>query len=323
MKKIVIILTMLVPLFFTFGCGKAPEKRTAHLGNVDYAHSWEGAGYMSEDAEASYSTPEAYRDVSNLFGNARVQSASNQSASSGLPESSLFADLPDTERKLVKRANVSFRVDNLEKADATVTSLLETFNGYSATTTISENSHFYSLRIPAPQYDVFLTEMNGIGRLTNRSESTEDVTLHYYDLESRLGSKRELLRTYQSYLRRANNMEEILAVEAQISNLQQDIESTGTQLRYLANQVNYATIGLRLYGPAAAVSYQHESFGDKIKQLFGGFGGFLSTVAIILLGIVVYGIPSLAIAILLFWLLFGRIGLLKKLWRLVMVKKQG
>ena len=322
MKKIVIILTMLVPMFFYFGCGKAPEKRTAHLGNVDYAHSWEGAGYMSEDAEASYYAP-AYREVSNLFGNARVQSASVQSTPSGLPESGLSADLPDTERKLVKRANVSLRVDNLEKADATVTSLLETFNGYSATTTISENSHFYSLRIPAHQYDVFLTEMNGIGKLTHRSESTEDVTLRYYDLESRLGSKRELLRTYQSYLRRANNMEEILAVEAQISNLQQDIESTGTQLRYLANQVNYATIELRLHGPAAAASYQHESFGDKIKQLFGGFGGFLSTVAIILLGIVVYGIPSLAIAILLFWLLFGRIGLLKKLWQLVMVKKQG
>jgi hypothetical protein len=37
---------------------------------------------------------------------------------------------------------------------------------------------------------------------------------------------------------------------------------------------------------------------------------------VVLVGIVIYGIPVILGAALLFWLLFGRIGLLKKLWRL-------
>lgn len=315
MKMRVIILTMLVALFLAVGCGRKAEPQYAALSKVAYedasaSYSWEGAGFMPE--EVSYGRAQQARTTSGRGFNV------NNDADSGIS-----AELPDAERKLVKSASVSIRVENLEKADTSVNSLLESFNGYSASTSISENSHYYSLRIPAPRYDIFLSEMNGMGRITHRSESVEDVTLRYYDLEGRLNSKRELLRTFQSYLRRANNMEEILKVEAQISNLQQEIESIGTQLLYLANQIDYATIELRLHGPAAATPYQHETFGEKIKQLFGGFGSFLSSVAVILLGFVVYGIPSLAIAVLLFWLLFGRIGLLKKLWKLVMVKKQG
>jgi hypothetical protein len=40
-----------------------------------------------------------------------------------------------------------------------------------------------------------------------------------------------------------------------------------------------------------------------------------------LLGIVIYGTPSVLLTILLYWLLLGKIGLLKKLWRLAGGKK--
>jgi len=59
------------------------------------------------------------------------------------------------------------------------------------------------------------------------------------------------------------------------------------------------------------------TFGERVKQLFGGFGGFLSTVAMVLIGIVIYGIPILVLLGLLFFLLFGKVGLAKKLWRLI------
>jgi uncharacterized coiled-coil protein SlyX len=159
--------------------------------------------------------------------------------------------------------------------------------------------------------------MNGMGRLLNRHESTEDVTLRYFDLERRLATKRALLRTFQSYLGRANNIEEILAVEARIAELQFDIENTEMQLRHLANRVDYATIDLALLGPAAITPILNITLGERIKQLFNNFGNFLSTVAIIIVGFIIYGIPSLIIVGLLFWLLFGKIGLARKLWGIV------
>jgi hypothetical protein len=176
--------------------------------------------------------------------------------------------------------------------------------------------------VPSHRYDLFLTELIGIGRLIHRSENTEDVTLRYYDLEGRLETKKELLRTYQSYLGKAVNIEEILKVEAQISQLQYDIDGTGIQLRNLANSVDYATIQLNILGSAAASSSQDVTFGERIKNLFGSFGAFLSMIGLILIGIVIYCVPIFILAVFFFWLLFGRVGLLKKLRILVMGKKQ-
>jgi len=301
MKKKIIVLVLLAALF-AFGCGQKSDSIYFGSSTASRAYSSSSMSYDAMESEVQY--------MSNLYG----ESTTGGRDGSSLSEAANFSNM---ERKLVKTASIRVRVESLEKADDSLSILQEKYNAYSASTNISENSHYYSLRVPAPHYEAFLAEMNGIGRLIERYENTEDVTLRYYDLEGRLDSKKELLNTFQSYLRRANNIEEILSVEARIAELQYDIESTGTQLRHLANRVDYATIDLFLLGPVASNQYQEKTLAERIKQLFGGFSGFLSTVAVGFVGFVIYGIPSLALLILLFWVLFGRIGLAGKLWGLI------
>ncbi|MCL2443824.1 MAG: DUF4349 domain-containing protein [Treponema sp.] len=278
MKKIIVL--VLLASLLIFGCGKQSSPEVLYGGRA------QPVGMVYEESLSR--TTSAYMDMSGdspRDGRGRQASASvmNMSDSTDLGA----GDIDTFERKLVKRASIRIRVENLETADNSVASLLEKYNGYAASTSIEENSRYYSLRVPTSQYDVFLAEMDGIGRLLGRYESTDDVTLRYYDLESRLDSKRELLRTFQAYLRRANTMEEILSVEARIADLQRDIEYTGTQLRNLANMVDYSTIDLSLMGPVAMSPTRSVTLGERIKQLFGGFGNFLSTVAVVLLGFVI------------------------------------
>lgn len=255
------------------------------------------------------------------YGAARVRTEMSVSEASVIHDmlreeeaSSESSILTNTERKLVKSANIRIRVDNLETADASIDELLNKYQAYSASTNIEENSRYYSLRVPAQYYEVFLSETSGMGRLLHRYESTEDVTLRYYDLEGRLETKKELIKVFQSYLGRANSIEEILAVEARIAELQYDIDGTGIQLRNLANRVDYATIDLSLLGPVMSTPSRGLTLAERIKQLFSGFGSFLSTIAVILIGIVIYGIPIILLTVFLFWLLFGKVGLVKKLF---------
>jgi hypothetical protein len=161
-----------------------------------------------------------------------------------------------------------------------------------------------------------LAELAGIGRLLRRTENAEDVTLRYYDLEGRLAPKRELLKTYQSSPGRARNIDEIMTVESRIADLQQEIDWTGTQLRNLANLIDYSTIDLGIAGSLSVSSYSEPTLGEKLGELFGSFGDVVSSALVVLTGIIIYGIPAILILILLFWILFGRIGLIKKLWRL-------
>jgi hypothetical protein len=205
-------------------------------------------------------------------------------------------------------------VEDLAAADVSVNALMERHGAYAASTEIEENSRSYIIRIPHGAYDAFLAAMGGMGRTLYRSESAEDISLRYYDLEGRLATKQELLKTFQSYLGKAKDIEEILSVETRIADLQNEIDGTGKELRYLANLVDFATIALDLYGPVAATPYAGPTLGERIKELFSGFGDFVSTALMVLIGIVIYGIPVLLLLALLFWLCFGRIGLMKKLW---------
>jgi hypothetical protein len=225
------------------------------------------------------------------------------------------------QRKLVRRASLQIRALDLDAADKAVVVIMEKHGAYASSTNVSENSRHYTIRVPASSYDVLLSDVNGMGRLLYKNESAEDVTLHYYDLEGRLATKRELLKTYQSYLGKAKDIKEILSVEEKISELEDEIDGTGRELRNLANQVDYSTVNLEISGPVTASSYSAPTLLERLGELFGSFGEFVSTVLVILLGIVIYGVPIFLIIVLLFWILFGRIGLLKKLWRIVAGKK--
>ena len=227
----------------------------------------------------------------------------------------------DQTRKLVKRADLRIRVENTEATEKPLASLMEKYGAWSASTEINENSRGYSIRVPSPSYDALLSELAGLGRILWRTENAEDVTLRYYDLESRLATKRELLKTYQGYLGMAKDIEELMIVESRIADLQQEIDQTGTQFRNLASLVDYSTINLDIAGPVSASSYSAPTLGEKIRELFGSFGEVASSAVVILMGVIIYGLPAILILILLFWILFGRIGLLKRLWRLVAGRK--
>ena len=224
-------------------------------------------------------------------------------------------------RKLVMRADLRLRVEDPAAVEKPLADLLEKYGAWPAQAGVYENSRSYTIRVPSVSYDAMLAELAGLGRLLMRSENAEDVTLRYYDLESRLATKRELLKTYQSYLGKAANIDEIMTVESRIADLQQEIDQTGTQFRNLTNLIDYSTISVEFTGPAGASSYSEPTLKEKMSELFSSFGSVASSAMVVLMGIIIYGVPAVLIIILLFWLFFGKIGVLRKLIRLASGKK--
>jgi len=305
MKKKIFVSILVLSIILVFaGCSKAGN-------SLNDEGNYRAQGRIMNASMAYEVAPTTFRGASDMHDKIREEETFTEAA-----------NLINNERKLIKRANVTIRTENLDNADVSIKSLLQKYEAYTASTSVDENSRYYSLRVPAKYYDVFLSEMDGMGRLINRHESTEDVTLRYYDLEGRLETKKELLRTFQAYLGRANNIEEILAVEARIAELMYDIEGTGMQLRNLGNQVDYSTIDLYLLGPVTSTSISKLTLGERVKKMFSGFGGFLAGVVVVLIGIIIYGIPILIFAGIFFWLFFGRIGLAKKFWNMMKGKKK-
>lgn len=205
MKKILLGL-ILIAMLLPSGCNQAHREKQVY-GYDDYAmadsiqfsrttanSNWEGIGFSDGDAGIGQ-TPTAFRDMSAMYGKMSLEP--EYEASIVVDEfieqggDSLSAGSPnEVERKLVKRASVRIRVDNLETADTALADLLKEYEGYSASTSVDDATHSYSLRVPSQYYEIFLSGLSGLGKVLRRNETTDDVTLRYYDLEGRLATKK-------------------------------------------------------------------------------------------------------------------------------------
>jgi hypothetical protein len=283
-----------------------------------------GCARGSAAYSASYAAD--FADNAGGFGRQRMRDTPVPSQESPAEAEPMYAEGPSggeahRARKLVRDASIHLRVQDPEAAEGPLTAAMEKYGAYAASKRLFENARYYTIRVPSAFFDDFFAELAGMGKVLSRTESAEDVTIRFYDLEGRLTTKQELLKTFQSYLGKAQNIDEIMTVEKRIAELQQEIEWTGTEFRALADLVDYATVNLELTGPAAPVS--GPGLGDRVTDLFGGFGDVAATALVVLLGIVMYGFPSLLLLTIFFWLLFGRIGLVRKLWSLAAVRKTG
>jgi hypothetical protein len=218
-------------------------------------------------------------------------------------------------RKLITTGDLRVRVENLDEGAAHLSALMASYEAYASYLSVQDNQRYYSIRVPADSYKAMVDEVSPLGRVLNYSENIEDVTLRFYDLESRLETKRELLQTYRDYLAKAQSMADILDVEGKIADLQNEIDRMGTEFRTLTNQIDYATLNLTLLGPVAATSYEGDTIGERLADLFAGIGDTASTIVVVGVAILIYGIPALAVLGLLYWLLLGKVGWLRKLWK--------
>ncbi|MDR1105036.1 MAG: DUF4349 domain-containing protein [Treponema sp.] len=289
MKNAACILAAAALVLFAPGCG-----RSQNYAGEDYA-------YSSMDRAAA------------LYGDAEFSPAPGApgegAADSGAP------------RKLIMRADLRMRVEDPAASGESLRALMEKYGAYPESSTARENVRNYTIRVPREKYGAMLAELEGLGRVFYKSENAEDVTVRFYDLQGRLETKRRILETYRGYLAKAANIEEILSVEARIADLENEIDGTGRELRALAGLIDYSTVELSLTGPAAAVPRSAPSLGEQAGKLFGLFGQFASALLLVIIGFVIFGIPVILLAVLLFWLSFGRVGLIKKLLRLAAGKK--
>ena len=79
--------------------------------------------------------------------------------------------------------------------------------------------------------------MEANGNITNKSETTQDVTLQYSDLESRKKSLTVEQERIWALLEKADTLESVIALEERLSEIRYQLESMESQLRLYDNQV--------------------------------------------------------------------------------------
>ena len=109
--------------------------------------------------------------------------------------------------------------------------------------------------------------------------SAVDVGEEYYDLMTRIKTKKEVEKRYIEILRKANKITDILAVEDQIRVIREEIESKEGRLRFLKDRISLSTISLYVHQELeydAPLVDKPTFWGKVAKAAFTGWNMILS-----------------------------------------------
>lgn len=221
-------------------------------------------------------------------------------------------------RKLVYTASMTVETADTKAAEAAAVAAeaaAAAAGGYVAEKRADGDGVWLTLRVPVAALEPLMDAFAGRGRTLSRSLSAQDVTDQFFDLEGRLRNLRLLEERYRSYLAKADRLEEILAVERSLSDTMREIEWLEGSFRDLSKRIELATLSLYLK-PESAVDPSRPSLGQALARLFMGLGQAARVALLVIVGLIIYGVPGLLLAAALWWLCFGGLGLLRRLFSL-------
>ncbi|MGW0031863.1 DUF4349 domain-containing protein [Streptomyces sp. NPDC003314] len=142
------------------------------------------------------------------------------------------------------------------------------------------------LRVPQEKYDSVLAELAGTGRLLNRKADAEDVTDRVVDVQSRIATQRASVARVRELMDRADQLSDVVTLEAELSRRQADLEALLAQQSSLKDRTSLATITLQLTEKRKEqpkAEEREEGRPGFLDALAGGWNALVGVVAWILI----------------------------------------
>jgi hypothetical protein len=181
-------------------------------------------------------------------------SGGNGGTGSGEEPDGEFAPI---EQRIIKTGEVGIEVDNVPGVLAQVRALAVELGGYvggSQAGTLDQSASI-TLRVPAAQFDELITRLHEIDETKVVSEATreQDVTREIVDLEARIRNLQASEASYREFLERAEQIEDVLAVQSRLDEVRGQIEQLQAQLQTVTGQADLSTLTVRLIPRAEPV----------------------------------------------------------------------
>lgn len=163
--------------------------------------------------------------------------------------------LPE-DQKIITTLDITAQTENmdplLEQINGKIAQLggymeaQEIYNGSAYGNSYRYRNAYLTIRIPADQLDSFVALVKENANVVRQNTSTENVTLTYVGIESRITALETEQARLLELLAKAENMEDLLLIESRLTEVQAELEEYTSRLRVLDNKINYSTVHLDL-----------------------------------------------------------------------------
>lgn len=306
-KKAKIAVPLLLAVLAFSGCSDATSTSTADVASGYSSGVSSFASTTSNSADSGTSDYSYTDDVSNDS----TDNYSNDTSEVSSKASDKSVEVNDNEskssRKLIRTKSVTVETKNLDKSLEKINTAIDTFGAYVEHSTLDSPSYVseyddkrtytMTIRVPEDKLDAFMNQLDSTGTVTSATESTEDVTLQYTDIEAHKKALKTEYDRVMELLDKAETMDQILALESKLSDLRYQIDSYESQLKVMDNQITYSTVSLTLkeveYEKDADTSYGTRivnAFKDGIHDVKSGLADFSVWLVLVFPSLVVLGI---------------------------------
>jgi hypothetical protein len=150
-------------------------------------------------------------------------------------------------RMIVKNGEMSLMVLNTDRAIDQVTGIAVDSGGYivSAKTWVQDGYKYatISLGVPSDQFEVVQRQLRTLAvQVLIDTASGQDVSDEYVDLQSRLTNLEATRARIREFLDKATKVEEALQVNAQLTEIEGEIEQVKGRMQYLKDRAAYSTL---------------------------------------------------------------------------------
>jgi len=155
------------------------------------------------------------------------------------------------DRKIVKTGYMTLEVEDIAETIDEVAEMADELNGY----VVSSYKHEYErgvsgriiIRVPSEKFDEAFERLRQLAvDVPYETTTAKDVTEEYVDLEAQLGNLLATEAQYLSLLEKAENVEEMLKVQRELSNVRGEIEQIEGRMKYLEQTSETSLIELDL-----------------------------------------------------------------------------
>jgi len=177
-----------------------------------------------------------------------------------------IAAMAPADRKIIYEADLRLVADDFATVESALPKLVKEHGGFLADISIdrtsgSQRSGNWTARIPVDRYDEFLASASELGTPENVSQTAQDVTEEFVDIEARIASKKKLEeRITQLLEERPGKLADVIEIERELARVRSEIEQMEGRLRYLTNRTDLTTVRMHIreernYTPPAAPGF--------------------------------------------------------------------
>jgi len=213
---------------------------------------------------------------------AAAPGTAQQEGASGSGNARNTKSLPKlTASSIIRTASLSVRVKDVPKALDEARTTTENAGGFvgNETTTRDGQGHERTrvvLRVPTDKYDEVLADLEGAGKLLDRTAKAQDVTDQVVDVQSRITSQRASVARVRELMDRATKLSDVVELEGELSTRESDLEALLAQQASLKDRTSLATITLSLSQTPVAKTAAKDDSPGFVDAVAGGWHVFVT-----------------------------------------------